>query len=493
MWTLPQGPSGRSVRARAAMIARLAVAAFGVAAGLLTSGAVGTRGLVLAVAYAGVSLAWFWLPRTSTFVVTSVAVDVVCLQVAVYLTGGLSGPGPTLLLLHVMIGMLVDHRRTGPAVAAGHVLFVVAGTASTTLGWVDPPTGQLGSAASLAVLAGGLVGTATMAAWLTRVNQRDLMETQAVLERLAALAERLAGVTTTEQVHAAVLDHVLVGDTTRAALVGVGDGVPVLLASHGTHTDRAAQLRPDGILQRVARHRRTVLAPTVDPAVDDWLWSVMPGATQVAAVPIPAPDTAVVVLVVDRVANDNARVVGLERAADQASLALTSASMHQAMAEYALTDGLTGVANRRALDETLDRELARAGREARPVSLLLVDLDHFKNFNDVHGHTVGDEVLTAIAATMVDRVRPTDLVARYGGEEFAVVLPDAGPARAAAIGERLREAVSNQVLHCGRVTISVGVATADSLRGLDARELLRTADAALYCAKRAGRDRVVVG
>lgn len=147
------------------------------------------------------------------------------------------------------------------------------------------------------------------------------------------------------------------------------------------------------------------------------------------------------------------------------------------------TDALTGAANRRAIDETLERELAQADRRAAPLSFLLLDLDHFKAYNDAHGHQAGDLLLQRAARAWRGALRAGDLLGRWGGEEFCVVLPDCTPERAHDVAERLRELVPDDV------SCSIGIA--GSAPGETATQLVARADAALYSAKGAGRDRVV--
>jgi diguanylate cyclase (GGDEF)-like protein len=164
--------------------------------------------------------------------------------------------------------------------------------------------------------------------------------------------------------------------------------------------------------------------------------------------------------------------------------ALERTDLVAALDATARTDQLTGVANRRAWDEALPRELTRARRARDPISVAMVDLDHFKAYNDTHGHPAGDRLLRAAAAAWTQRLRSSDVLARYGGEEFAIVLPGCGPQAAAEVAAGLRAALPHGA------TCSIGVAAWDGVEDPDA--LVARADGALYRAKSAGRDRVVV-
>ena len=194
----------------------------------------------------------------------------------------------------------------------------------------------------------------------------------------------------------------------------------------------------------------------------------------------------------------------------RASLVLARVRTHLRMKRMAdelrraaTTDGLTGVANRRRFDESLEREWQRAKRHADPISLLLVDVDHFKLYNDRYGHPQGDECLRHVAnALLASCQRPADVVARYGGEEFMVLLPQTPRQGALHVGRRVLDAVFGLAIphedeSAHRISVSIGISCHDDAspwwdeptRDCSAEELILAADRALYCAKRAGRAR----
>lgn len=179
----------------------------------------------------------------------------------------------------------------------------------------------------------------------------------------------------------------------------------------------------------------------------------------------------------------------------QMRLALETAN--QRLRRLVSVDSLTGIANRRHFDRSLDREIRRARREGRPLSLIFLDLDEFKGYNDSYGHARGDEVLRRVAQTLNETFRRGgDFVARYGGEEFVVVLPDVDVRRAALYAERLRRRIWRLAIPYSasaatdRVTISGGVATVTPPMIASPEELLYAADKALYRAKCLGRNQI---
>lgn len=157
------------------------------------------------------------------------------------------------------------------------------------------------------------------------------------------------------------------------------------------------------------------------------------------------------------------------------------------------TDGLTGLYNHRYLHQRLEQEVERVGRYGRDLSLVMADIDHFKAYNDTHGHPQGDAVLITVGETLRQASRSTDIVARYGGDEFVVILPETPANEAVVMAERARESVEGLALRVGEdaITLSLGVVSLPG-NGGGKKELVDTADATLYRAKRLGRNRVCV-
>jgi diguanylate cyclase (GGDEF)-like protein len=182
-------------------------------------------------------------------------------------------------------------------------------------------------------------------------------------------------------------------------------------------------------------------------------------------------------------------------AAEACALALASIRLREKLADQSLRDSLTGLYNRRYAEETLLREIARAKRDASPLSVVMLDLDHFKRFNDEFGHDAGDMALREAATVLVESVRTSDVVSRVGGEEFLLLLPGASIEAALGKVERVREKMKGlELFHRGRrlppLTFSAGVA-GFPINGVTPEPLLRAADKALYEAKHAGRDQTV--
>jgi len=187
----------------------------------------------------------------------------------------------------------------------------------------------------------------------------------------------------------------------------------------------------------------------------------------------------------------------LRKIAAQSALVIDRITLYQHHRELSMTDELTGIFNRRYFNQRYDREVQRAQRYERPLSVIMIDIDHFKTFNDKHGHLMGDRVLQGVATLLERSIRKSDILARFGGEEFVILLPEIDKERGRKVAEKLRRAIERAdfpkgtTQPLGRITISLGLASfpEDSSRSPD---LLERADRALYTAKTLGRNQVAV-
>ena len=184
------------------------------------------------------------------------------------------------------------------------------------------------------------------------------------------------------------------------------------------------------------------------------------------------------------------------RVGEHLSLALAKLKLQETLQHLSVRDPLTGLFNRRYMEESLARELRRAERQDKMLGVLMVDIDHFKSFNDTFGHDAGDALLRELGTFLQRRIRAGDIACRYGGEEFTILLQDASQETSRQRAEEIREAAKRLQIHHGQrvldpVTLSLGVATFPQ-NGANRDTLMQSADVALYRAKQEGRDRVCV-
>ncbi len=417
-----------------------------------------------------------------------------------YATGGFASPVRYLIILHIIAVALLASYRSGMKLALWHSLLLLVVHYAEDGGLLRPAThadSLPGSALQqlvgfCAVFWFVAVATASFSA----VNERELRRRRFDMEALATMGARLEEAPDPGAVGAVVADSVIDTFTAERVLVvaaPTGRGLTVL-AARGTEV-RSGDLErgPGSVLEAAMRERRTQLASHLEPAADPNLAAMLPGARDVVVVPLSCEGSAIGALVVERAGRMTARVERrivsmLERFAGHAALALRNAWLLDEVSRLAATDALTGLPNRATWQEALGRELGRARREGRPLSVIMADIDYFKLINDTHGHQVGDEVLQRIAAVFDDGSRSFDLPARYGGEEFGIVLPETDVEEALAVAERLRATIADDLTE-PRVTASLGVASYP-LHAAEAEALVRAADEALYASKRVGRDRV---
>jgi diguanylate cyclase (GGDEF)-like protein len=325
--------------------------------------------------------------------------------------------------------------------------------------------------------------------------------------QLQALNLIIAAITSSldmEQVQQRCVDALV--DLTRAASAGIytlqGEGglafaagakLPVALTA--SSTERLAELLGGPAIREGITQFYANLAGDTDARAGglrelnaDWKSALI--------LPMPAGDQTLGALALfsggEHVFDEDERNM-FDHIAKQLAQALVNARAHERVRVQAITDALTGAYNRHYLDDFLSIEVKRCSRYQRPLAVLMLDLDHFRQCNERAGHQGGDRALQDVVHLINLGVRSVDLVARYGGEEFTVVLPETEAQGAFEVAERIRGLVAEHHFPCGQMTVSIGVAASSYAAGdaPDAAELVRRADQALYKAKQEGRDRVL--
>lgn len=428
--------------------------------------------------------------------------DVLWLGWVLVPAGGAIRATVLLLAVEVVAVTLLASLRSGLRV----VLWITAVLLAARVPWladrlaaVRPSSPAHAATADTVLALAGLWAIVICVGWFSAVNERELRRAKQELAALTAMAAEL------ETLHAngdilqgllASLDDAF--DLDRAVAVW-DDGEEVLVRRALRPRDHPAGPLPDPVLEpgwddELARQVWGTRAPALATGATDAgvVAALLPGARRIVTLPL-GPDGTHrgIVAVAPRGGLLSRRTVAaLSQFSSHATLVLRNARLLAERERLARLDGLTGLANRRALDATLTAEVERARRSEEPLSVVVVDLDHFKLINDVQGHQAGDEVLRTVARLLAGSVRASDTAARYGGEEFALVLPSCGVEGALRVAEAARSAVAGHP-DLGGLTLSAGVATLDTWAP-DAAGLVRAADAALYRSKRSGRDRVSV-
>jgi len=261
----------------------------------------------------------------------------------------------------------------------------------------------------------------------------------------------------------------------------------------GQHTGPFAEPRPQGLTYTVAHQKKMIVVsdlsthPLFAGTSHDWKGSII-------GIPLLMGTRIVGVMNMARLevgGFSSSEIRLLSMLADQAAIAVVNARLHRATNQKALSDTLTGLPNRRALDEKLEAEVKRSLRTKKSFSVVMMDLDGFKNFNDTYGHAVGDIVLQKVFHALAQGIRTTDFLARYGGDELTLILPETDMNGAKLVAQKVREKLDQLEIplpdgKCAELGISGGIAVFP-FHGRLASELMRAADAALYRAKKHGR------
>ena len=423
---------------------------------------------------------------------STVLIDGVFIAAVLTLSGGPASGLSFLLYVHLIAVTLLASYRTGLKIAVWQSLLLIATHyLPPSLTGVAPLSA---TDATFSVLAFLTVAVATAAC--SALNERELRRSRSGFKALAemtGLLEEAAGPDEVVAVLGQTIPHAFTA--TRVAILQRDAGTLTVVAGDRLQrTEVAAGAEVRGVVAACWQQRGPVLRRSLDPVDDAVLAAALPAARNLVVLPFTADGEPIGVVVVEHGG-------GLSRTINAATVNLLSQfTVHAALAHrnvrlmaevqhLATVDALTGLTNRGTFEAALHREVARAIRTGEDLSLLLVDVDHFKQVNDRHGHPVGDEVLRYVGHVLATRGREFDLPARYGGEEFAVILPGCAAEEAVRVAERLRTGIAGEDAPLP-VTASVGVA-AMHRNATDAEGLVKAADAALYKAKSTGRNRTV--
>ncbi len=447
---------------------------------------------------AGLEVVRGWGRSRKIFLIgTMLLVDGAYLAWIMYVTGGTQSPLRHLLYIHLIAVTLLASYRTGLKIALWHSLLFFLLFYAQAADLLEPTDAALGlipgspdfnRISLFNISAFWLVALATAA--FSSLNERELRRRKADLEDLSAMSAALKQESGSSSVAHALLDAVSESFGCKRGLVAIrSDDRYLVVATRGSEEAERSDIADDAIVARATTTSETLLV--AKPDADQEICRILPFARNLIVVPLEADSSVIGLLVVEHQAGSRVerRVVSMiEQFAAHGALALRNSLLMHEVQTLADIDALTGVANRRVFNQALEREISRSSRTKEPVSLMMIDIDHFKHYNDTHGHQAGDEVLKAVGAALKEASRDFDIPARYGGEEFAVILPECSARQAAGVAERLRETVC--AVDVGEaITASAGVATFPT-NASDASSLVRAADDALYESKKGGRDRL---
>jgi two-component system, cell cycle response regulator len=422
----------------------------------------------------------------------TILVDGLVVALAVTLTGGYRSPLLVLVFLDVVAVTLLVSYRTGFKLALWFGLLLLLGHAAAGAELLDAHSSVPDRVAFVSTAT--FLAFAACTALFSAVNERALRDSRNQLGALVTLGTDLERSPRPEEVLATLARHacanlgflrIAVLVRGKAAWSGVYDDGQVLMPVEAAEGDSPLAWESTETGQPLL-----VRSLGDDPLLD----AVLPSAGNVYVGALSVDDEPLGVVAAEWGGEGDAEISTLtvramSQAVSQTALALRNAELLAEVARLATRDSLTGLANRRLFDESLEREVARAQRLGASLSLVVIDVDHFKQINDSIGHQAGDAVLRQTAAAIVSSTKGFDVAARFGGDEFVLLLPGCAATDALPAAERVCASIVSAVT-TANVTVSAGVATLPE-QAFDAEALVTAADDALYDAKRGGRDRVV--
>lgn len=449
--------------------------------------------LLLTAAYLGITAAAEAARRLArrpllVLVGAMLLIDGIYLAWAMYTTGGDASALRLLVYVHLIAVTLLASYRTGLKIALWHSLLFFSMNYLEKVDVLATPNRLAGEDTHAAVVGTAFWLLAIATAIFSAINERELRRRKTDLELLTAMATELEFASEPNSVARTLLDSVVRDFGFRRGMVLAGPDRRLSLAAfHGTAEPEEPRPGLDEVVKKAWSDKRPILLRRLADG-DPRLSLLLPMARNLVVVPMFAEAQPIGVLVVEHADGRIERrlVSMLVQFASHAALAMRNAWLAEQVQRMADTDAVTGLANRRTFSRALEREVSRASRRREPLSLAMIDIDHFKSINDEHGHPTGDEVLRRVAAALKTECRGFDIAARYGGEEFAVVLPDCSSRESLRVAERLRKSLSRIGMDFD-VTASAGIATFPT-HAVSAEALVRAADEALYASKQAGRD-----
>jgi two-component system, cell cycle response regulator len=410
-----------------------------------------------------------------------------------------------LAYMHVVSVTLLIGFRTGLKIALWHSILLLTTYYLTLAGWLEALE-QIGGNPITAndivrelevAQACALWVVAMVTAGFSSMNERELRRGKGELTIVAELTSAVERTRRPSEILAALVDMTIekLGAHRTVAIcfhggkmVKVG-GEDVELRIEGETLESVG-----GLVAKASADAKPVLVKRIDPGLDPVLAAMLPEARNVSVMPMIAEGDVVAVVASEwgsmgRITRQTIDL--LSSATGRVALALSNTFLITEIQRLATVDGLTGMPNRRMFNTSLEREISRSLRNGQPVSLLMLDIDHFKSVNDTHGHQTGDQVLVETAAGVMAACRKEDIPARYGGEEMAVIMPNCGPEDALKVAERIRTSLKNANVTLKGVTASAGVATYP-LHATSPDGLMKKADEALYVSKENGRNRTTL-